>query len=256
MHTLLPVGSAGNTVLAGGSRPFLPTDVSGLIGWYDFSDITTLWKDTARTSAVTTDGDAIAGVTDKSGVGNHLSQATAGKCPLYKAAILNSKSIGRWDAVDDTLATPAFVGGDKAQPNTIFVVGKTLAGNFRFYTDGLTNTKRHVLIHNDVNTLELNAGTALVSGAIGDTNYHIFGGVFNGASSKLYVGGGAAVASGDAGAQALGGLTLGSGWDGSFPLNGDIGAVLVYTGAFSTTDLDLDGNYFATQWNLAWSASS
>src|SRR5512143_1726520 len=55
-----PVASAGSTpgvaatsagvVIVGA---FVPTDVAGSIGWYDFSDVAALWKDTARSSAVT-----------------------------------------------------------------------------------------------------------------------------------------------------------------------------------------------------------
>lgn len=42
-----------------------------------------LWQDTARTTAVTTPGQTVGGITDVSGQGNHLSQATAGNRPIY-----------------------------------------------------------------------------------------------------------------------------------------------------------------------------
>lgn len=52
--------------------------------WFDPSDLSTLWQDTAGTSAVTTDGQSVARIDDKSGNGINLLQATAGSRPLYK----------------------------------------------------------------------------------------------------------------------------------------------------------------------------
>lgn len=63
-----------------------PLDIfsGGYGAWYDPSDLTTLWKDTAGTQQVTADGDAVARIDDKSGNGLHLVQATGANCPLYK----------------------------------------------------------------------------------------------------------------------------------------------------------------------------
>lgn len=52
--------------------------------WYDPSDISTLWKDTAGTDPVTTLGDAVARIDDKSGNGKHLLQSTSGSRPLWQ----------------------------------------------------------------------------------------------------------------------------------------------------------------------------
>lgn len=52
--------------------------------WYDPSDLSTLWQDSARTTPVTADGQPVGCIDDKSGNGNHLKQATAGARPLYK----------------------------------------------------------------------------------------------------------------------------------------------------------------------------
>lgn len=74
---------------------FVPTDIAGLVAWYDFSDVTKLWQDTGRTSAISADGQSIKGVTDKAAA-NHLSQASA--APVYKANIKNGLSIARFTA--------------------------------------------------------------------------------------------------------------------------------------------------------------
>lgn len=55
-------------------------------GWWDPSDLSTMWKDTAGTDPVTADGDAVARIDDKSGNGNHLTQATLAERPLYKTS--------------------------------------------------------------------------------------------------------------------------------------------------------------------------
>lgn len=51
--------------------------------WYDPSDISTLWQDTAGTSAVTASGQSVARIDDKSGNGRHLTQSTASARPTY-----------------------------------------------------------------------------------------------------------------------------------------------------------------------------
>lgn len=79
--------------------------------WFDPSDLSTLWQDSARTTPVTTDGDPVGAMDDKSGNGNHALQATAAKRPVYKTA--GGLHWLEFDGVDDCLdmasgfATPA-----------------------------------------------------------------------------------------------------------------------------------------------------
>lgn len=60
-----------------------PQDLSSLAMWYDPSDVSTLWKDTTGTSAVTAQWDSVARMDDKSGNGNNVTQATANVRPLW-----------------------------------------------------------------------------------------------------------------------------------------------------------------------------
>jgi hypothetical protein len=69
------------------SLPWTPRSITAtpLVAWYDPSDITTLFTDTAGTVPVTADGDLVACMKDKSGNGNHATQATSGSRPIYRS---------------------------------------------------------------------------------------------------------------------------------------------------------------------------
>ena len=55
-------------------------------GWYDPSDLSTLWQDAAGTTPVTADGDPVGKMEDKSGNGNHMTQSVLAERPTYKTA--------------------------------------------------------------------------------------------------------------------------------------------------------------------------
>lgn len=73
--------------------------------WYDPSDLSTLFQDAAGTTPVTTVGQPVGLMRDKSGRGNHASQATTTARPL-----LQQDAGGRYylsfDGVDDYLLAP------------------------------------------------------------------------------------------------------------------------------------------------------
>lgn len=80
---------------------FSPSDLTNLLAWYDASDITTLWQDDGRTTQVSADDDAIGAWDDKSGNGEHVTQATAANRPTYKTGIVNSLPVVRCDGTND-----------------------------------------------------------------------------------------------------------------------------------------------------------
>lgn len=75
------IATAAITIGAG----FSPASLSPAI-WYDASDIATLYQDAAGSTPVSSDGQPIALIRDKSGNGRHLTQATASACPLFRTA--------------------------------------------------------------------------------------------------------------------------------------------------------------------------
>jgi hypothetical protein len=71
--------------------------------WYDFSELTTLYQDSAGTIPVTAVGDPVGRVLDRSGEGHHLVQTTSTKRPLL--GLSNGKYYLDFDGVDDALVS-------------------------------------------------------------------------------------------------------------------------------------------------------
>jgi hypothetical protein len=229
-ETLAALSFAGkNHTLTYTSGAFDPSSIAGLVGWFDFADISTLWKDTARSSAVTADGDRIKGVTDKSGSGFHLSQAGTGA--TYKTAIQNGKSIARFSAAATEFlehpTTPV-----ASQPTTVFAVAKPTASaalKTIFGADSVTAAHdAALLVAATTGFYEIYAGSIL-AGAVDVTGgWHVFTSLFNGASSSQRKDGSGSV--GNAGTGDYTGYNVGGRSDDSSKMLGDIGEVLVYTG--------------------------
>jgi hypothetical protein len=59
-----------------------PASLTAPFSWYDPSDMATMWQDSARTTPVTAAGQSVCALDDKSGAGNHVTQATTGNCPV------------------------------------------------------------------------------------------------------------------------------------------------------------------------------
>lgn len=69
-----------------------PTQISGLWGWWDFSDATKMFTTSGGGTNVASNNDPIGRIEDKSGLGNHALNATSAQRPWYKTGVQNSKS--------------------------------------------------------------------------------------------------------------------------------------------------------------------
>lgn len=105
----------------GAVAAFVPTSISSLRVWLDFSDLTTLFTDSAGTIAVASDGDVIGKALDKSEQGNHFTQSTTAQKPIWKANLLNGKGVMYQVDVDDKLAGPSLTYADA----TVYAVMKS-----------------------------------------------------------------------------------------------------------------------------------
>jgi len=94
----------------GGRGGFSPADLfasSEQGAWYDPSDLSTLFQDSAGTTPVTTAGQPVELMLDKSGRANHATQATAAARPTYQTGPARATL----DKVDDRLLVTVPTGG-------------------------------------------------------------------------------------------------------------------------------------------------
>lgn len=82
--------------------------------WLDPSDFSSMFQDSAGTTPVTALGQPVGKILDKSGRGNHATQATAASRPILQQDS-NGKYYLSFDGVDDGMATASinFTGTDK-----------------------------------------------------------------------------------------------------------------------------------------------
>ena len=81
--------------------------------WFDPSDLSTMFQDSAGTIPVTADGQPVGKILDKSGCGNHATAPNASSRPQYRTD--GTYHWLQWDGVDDTHSTAPidFTGTDK-----------------------------------------------------------------------------------------------------------------------------------------------
>ncbi|MER8762902.1 hypothetical protein [Mesorhizobium sp. M0968] len=118
--------------------------------WYDPSDLSSLWQDTAATTPVAADGDPVRRMNDKSGRGHNLTTASLAASPLYR-----TDGTYRWlefDGVDDTMSSaltitlslPSYIAAcfsKAAQNSTSFFSLIKDASNFHRLINVATNNR-------------------------------------------------------------------------------------------------------------------
>ena len=202
---------------------FSPTDIPSLVSWHDATD----------TSTITDSGSGlVSSWADKSGNGNTFSQGTGTNRPTTGTRTQNSLNVLDFDG-NDSMSMASF-GGAEGQPNTLYVAGVfDLLTSNRYMVDGIDAGNREALLVTSSNFTALAPFPFLTHGAA-DTNFHIFKIVFNGASTIIGVDG--SDITGNAGAGAIDGLTIGSAYNNLSYMNGAIGEVVFCNAALSAGD--------------------
>lgn len=119
----------GNLIVQQGTMAVGPADLPNPSVWYDFSDISTLYQDSSKTTPVTTNLDPIGAVEDKTVNGQDLTQPLALNRPIYTTNQQNGLSIADTDATADALWVDRLTASWTTipRPYTIFAVGRTPA---------------------------------------------------------------------------------------------------------------------------------
>lgn len=233
-----------------GEAGFSPLSVSGLEFWVDFSKRSTLFKDTSATIPVTTDGDSIAYVADRSGNARHPISATANQQPMYKVGIQNGLSVARLlgSGGDRLRFTGSFT---LAQPLWLFGAAKSTLVDGSGSQPLIVDSGSEGLILQDAgstNRWRMTFGTALQAASDEDANWHVISGKGNGASSLIRRDG-VQIASGNANTGAFNNnITIGANQTPTIFFTGDIGELLIYRADLSDADRDAVELYLMEKW--------
>jgi Ca2+-binding RTX toxin-like protein len=205
-------GYTGNDIITGGTGDdvlyadsdlqtsealFEPDNVSGLALWLDGSDSSTLFADTAGTTAIT-DGAGVALWRDKSGNNNHATQSTAGSRPTWSATGQNGAGALGFDGNADHLAindansldlTTGFTLGmwaksAGAQSNRYLLSKRTDGGGDNVYSVIYGYTANHAQLYASGNTWGYPAHNSDISYA--DNDWHLLTYTYNGTTFASY----------------------------------------------------------------------
>lgn len=215
-------------VASGGA--WAPTDLAGLVAWWDASD----------TATITDTSGAVSAWADKSTNEYSLAQASPTKQPTTGATTLNSLNVVTLDGGDDLVSSVAIA---QSQPFTIAAVWKDTPGNSRWYASA-GNTVQYG------SALGIYAGTGFLNGPAYTANTWAYSThIYNGSSSVARLNGSAGSTGNPGSTNMSGSLWLGS-RSGSFYLTGAVAELIVASGALSGTDLTSLETYLADKWGL------
>lgn len=224
---LRPVETNGGVEATGAAVG--PVAAANTVLVLDASDAATRFQDSAGTVPATADNDVIGRWADKSGAGNHVTQATTANKPTLKLSIKNGKAVIRF-VTDDYLDGPTWT---LTQPVTMFIVAQTSSVAGQNFIRGTTGgAEIGILATTTTNLQTLFAGSSLAGSTAITSAWRIHSFIANGASSLLYMNG-TQTASGNAGTQNSGAIRIGASAALGGYLAGDIAEIVVIDAAVS-----------------------
>ncbi len=223
---------------------FTPLALSPIV-WLDGADGATVWQDTGGTVPAAFDADPIGLWQDKSGAGNHVSQATGSAKPARSSlATPSSLAFGG----TQRMTRSSLTGGAQAQPLTVALVGFNVSNSTIFFASSTGGSQ--ISRGTTATTLTANWGAALTDTSVPDLSGRkaILVEV-NGASSRLEVGG-VLETTGNAGALTTDRLNVGASNVGSAFMTGEICEIVVVGRILTVGEKASLQAYFAAKWSV------
>jgi hypothetical protein len=219
---------------------FVPTKLAGCALW--------LRGDLGITQSAGT----VSAWNDQSGNGRNVTQSTGTQQPTYVSA---DTSFGNKPTLSFALANSQLLIGPTipiTQPFTYITAASlsSTAGHQGFCGD----TASGITIQQYQGAWDIYAG-AVLTGAASDTNVHAFGGIFNGASSSLYIDTSSAPsASGNAGAlNPTDAFCVGAGGATAiFPMGGKMAEFIIYNRALTVAEISTIFSYMGLLYGFSW----
>jgi hypothetical protein len=250
--------------------PAVPTNFSGLTGWWDASDSATLFDATSGGSAVAADG-SVARIEDKSGNGRHFTQSTNANRPLRKTGVKNALDALRFDGSNDRLVS-SWSSTDLLLTSafTVFVVAKATSVD----TDSTDASSNEIVFgdFDDVMPFSSSAGfvslrsngtavaygeqaspssqkKASVSYTAGD--WALFTARHNGTTLSFSKNGGTPDETSMTGRSYWGQkMIIGANWLQAQFFDGDVGEIIAYDVALSADDSGSLNSYLIDKWGI------
>jgi hypothetical protein len=236
------------TVATGG---FAPTDIAGLVAWYDASDLAT----------ITEASGAVSQWDDKSGNGYHLTQGTGANQPITGTRTQNSLNAIDFDGSDWLEKTGISSIGGNAHTWFVVLHFDTIAGGgnngfFSLRTTGSNDWNnptsiRHCAIA-DTNISSFYDSSARSTKAVAATNSYVIGIQRNGDSHVARVNGSAGTTATGLGTTAftINEIGVGAANGHADNLDGYIAEVLWYNSALSGGDITTVESYLNSKWSV------
>lgn len=225
---------------------FTPRRITNLVGWYDGAD----------TSSIIQSGGDVSQWSDKSGNGNHATQAVGVNQPKTGTRTLNGRNTIAYNGVDDYLKLPSGMLSIPTGANTILAV---------FQNDNTTQVARSIsgktgattnygLLYIDtVNQFSFRNGGNNQLAYTPDTSAHIYGLRRNGTTLDGYLAGSVGSTS-TASNVTLDELNFA--WDnantGGQAFGGTQAEIVFYSRDLTNAEINLVALYFSAKWGPAW----
>ena len=244
---MIPLGVLAGSQIAGG---WTPADITGLTGWWDASD----------SSTVTLVSGKVSQWDDKSGNSRHLTQGTDGSRPTY-AGTINGLSVLTFDGTDDFLAhttdTRLANASDGSWTACAVASTNTTSDTSQYlYHGGAFDTYAPQMIRTNGANVE-SIGQQSTGGYVADAQgtvsaYTPFqsSGVQTSSSVQAFLNGSSnGATSMTAPTNTLHPIYVGRVHNGGGIVNGSVAELIVYDSALGTTDRQTVEAYLKAKWN-------